>query len=291
MSNLYVKWLSCIFFAFYPATSRSSLTEQAEAERSPTVEILKKINVSTLSRVSSVAEDTLKKCASDALLSAEAGHDNYIWNTGQTTQSITVTNTGEYWWETINYQQNRVVNSGFEMSNHYNGFSSDYTKNSSSLMNEGSYAIVTNPRSVHSNFSAFGDHTTGTGYMMVVNGASVPGKIVWKEDISVNPGETYVFSIWCTSVNPDNPGKLRFSINGVELGDIQLASATGSWQNYATRWDSGQSTTATIAIVNQNTVASGNDFAIDDIVFAPVVRKSYMVYLYPVPPRPYITTL
>jgi hypothetical protein len=35
--------------------------------------------------------------------------------------------------------------------------------------------------------------------------------------------------------------------------------------------------------VNQNTATSGNDFAIDDIVFAPVYRQNVIVNLNPIP--------
>jgi gliding motility-associated-like protein len=42
---------------------------------------------------------------------------------------------------------------------------------------------------------------------------------------------------------------------------------------FYTTWNSGNSTTATISIVNKNTEIQGNDFALDDISFAPVFIK------------------
>ena len=46
-----------------------------------------------------------------------------------------------------------------------------------------------------------------------------------------------------------------------------------------------------IGIVNQNTEPNGNDFALDDIVFAPVCRNSIVVNLNPNPLKPSITPL
>lgn len=46
------------------------------------------------------------------------------------------------------------------------------------LVPEGNYMIGTNPRNYHSNFKQCGDHTTGTGNMMVVNGNTITNRKV-----------------------------------------------------------------------------------------------------------------
>lgn len=68
--------------------------------------------------------------------------------------------------------QNFVYNGDFSLGN--TGFTSQYidTNGPGSLWPEGYYSVVSNPNSVHPNFAAFGDHTTSTGLMMVINGAS-----------------------------------------------------------------------------------------------------------------------
>ncbi|MES2810299.1 MAG: hypothetical protein V4619_16820, partial [Bacteroidota bacterium] len=88
-----------------------------------------------------------------------------------------------------------------------------------------------------------------------------------------------------TSVHPTNPAQLQFSINGSPLGStINPSTTTGSWQYFTTTWNSGNfSGSLPIALVNQNIATSGNDFAVDDIVFAPVYRKNLFVVFNPVP--------
>ena len=61
---------------------------------------------------------------------------------------------------------------------------------------------------------------------------------------------------------------LDFSINDASIGTTFAASTIpGIWQQFYTSWYSGASTSAQLSLVNQNTAFSGNDFALDDIVF------------------------
>ncbi|MBW4891698.1 hypothetical protein KXQ82_18380 [Mucilaginibacter sp. HMF5004] len=228
-------------------------------------------------------------CGSSVTLNATTGLTNYKWSTGATTQSINVTASGNYWWETIDYTNNKVVNGTFTSGN--TGFTSSYVvppgaQNNSLLYPEGTYAITKDPNNVHSGFSSFYDHTTSnnSGKMMVINGASVANVTVWSENITVAPNTNYLFSVWFASAHPASPGQLNFSINGSPLGTtIQLSTTTGVWQNFTTTWNSGSSTTATIGLINQNTAASGNDFAMDDVVFAPIYHHDIAVTLNPNP--------
>ncbi|WP_448702661.1 hypothetical protein ACFGVR_09940 [Mucilaginibacter sp. AW1-3] len=219
-------------------------------------------------------------------------YSNYLWSNGSTGTSITVTTSGTYWWETVRYDEDAVVNGDFETAgNHYAGFTSSYTKNTSSLVAEATYAVLKDPHSEHGSFATFNDHTlnNGNGRMMVVNGAPTANVTVWSEAITVQANTTYVFSVWGASVTSQSPGILNFSINGTQLGNITLSSTLGNWQNFTVRWNSGSNTTANIGIVNQNTAATGNDFALDDISFAPVCRKNITANLYPNPAKPIIT--
>jgi hypothetical protein len=241
----------------------------------------------------------LSACATSMVLNAEPNQPNYTWSTGATTSAITVTTSGTYWWETIDMTNNAVDNGSFTGGN--NGFTSAYTYvapngntgANGALTREAYYSITTNPRNTHNNFASFTDHTgNATGNMMVVNGAPTTGVTIWAESITVTPNTDYIFSVWFTSVHPDNPGKLNFSINGVPLGTpIELTSGTPDWKNFTVRWNSGTGIAANIGIVNQNTATSGNDFALDDIVFAPVCRNYFDVNLYSNPPKPAISPL
>ena len=241
----------------------------------------------------------LSACATSMVLNAEPNQPNYTWSTGANTSSITVTSSGSYWWETIDMTNNAVANGSFTNGN--TGFTSAYTYvtptgntgANGALTREAYYSVTTNPSITHNNFASFTDHTGNTnGNMMVVNGAPTTGVTIWTQSITVTPNTDYIFSVWFTSVHPDNPGKLNFSINGVPLGTpILLTSGTPDWKNFTVRWTSGNNTAATIGIVNQNTATSGNDFALDDIVFAPVCRNYFDVNLYSNPPKPSITPL
>lgn len=132
---------------------------------------------------------------------------------------------------------------------------------------EGVYRVLTDASTCHRLWDNAGDHTSGSGNFMAINGASVPGVAVWQQSIpSLASGTQYFFSAWVTSVYADNPALLNFSINGTPIGGTFAASpTTGEWLQFFATWNSGAATSASIAIVNQNTIANGNDFGLDDI--------------------------
>ncbi len=143
------------------------------------------------------------------------------------------------------------------------------------LSNEGEYAVGPNPQAFHTAFLPCGDHTSGGGNMMVVNGSTTPNENVWCQTVTVQPNTVYEFSTWVASVLSSNPAELQFSINGVLLGSTFNAPGTPcQWSEFFEVWNSGSATSAEICIVNQNTVAGGNDFALDDIAFGPVCNDS-----------------
>lgn len=150
------------------------------------------------------------------------------------------------------------------------------------LSYEGTWTITSNPSLVHMNFASFFDHTTGdaSGSMMVINGASTANTVVWLQNITVKPDTWYDFSAWGASCHTEAPGQLQIRINGVLLGDpFQLPSTTGVWVNFHEKWFSGPNTSAEISIVNQQTAASGNDFALDDLEFYEICQSSASVYI------------
>lgn len=164
-----------------------------------------------------------------------------------------------------------ITNGDFSTGN--TGFNTDYTNNQASTWNIATYAISPNPNATHANFANMGDHTTGTGNMMVVNGAGTPNTNVWCQTFAVSPNTIYSFSAWVATIAQAPLASLQFEVNGVALGVPFNAPASSflGWQQYANTWNSGAATSATICIINQNTASSGNDFAIDDISFQPCV--------------------
>lgn len=172
---------------------------------------------------------------------------------------------------------NMIVNGDFSQGN--TGFSTDYMVGNSTsqigiLADENAYAIATSPRSVHRSFANCGDHTTGTGNMMVVN-ASGTSNNVWCQTLTVQPNTDYVFSAWLASATSQNPARLQFSINGNLIGnEFQASATTCNWQEFSSDWNSQAVSTAEICITNVNNTPAGNDFAIDDISFQQVCAFS-----------------
>ncbi len=179
--------------------------------------------------------------------------------------------TTTYWLDVRSLTGPQLVNNG-DFSQGDTGFSSDYTFGNSTggngpLDGEGQYRVTNSPTSVHDNYANCGDQTTGSGNMMVVNGADSPVN-VWCQTISVVPNETYAFSAYVASMISENPAVLQFRINGTLLGSpFAASSATCLWTEFFELWPSGTTSSAEICISNQNTIDAGNDFAIDDISF------------------------
>ena len=166
---------------------------------------------------------------------------------------------------------NLIINGDFSGGN--TGFTSQYI-NATPNTTEGQYFVGTNVKTWNALMSNCADHTTGTGKMLLVNGAPVPDVGVWNQTVAVTPNTNYAFSTWIQSLYPPNPAQLSFSINGSDIGTPITASFTNCvWTQFYTTWNSGNNTKASIAIVNKNIFVQGNDFALDDISFSAVTIK------------------
>jgi gliding motility-associated-like protein len=185
--------------------------------------------------------------------------------TTSTPQDIT------YFFQAKTAGTNLVVNGDFSQGPV--GFTSEYA-NASSNASGGMYTINTNPKTWDNAFAACVDHTTGNANMMIVNGSSLADVAVWKQTVTVTPNTNYVFATWIESLVANNPSQLQFAINGNNLGPIISGRATTcAWNQFYSTWNSGNNTSVVISIINKNTAAGGNDFALDDISFAPVFIK------------------
>jgi gliding motility-associated-like protein len=148
------------------------------------------------------------------------------------------------------------------------GFTSDYSLTSPNT-SEGQFWVASNANAWNPGMSACKDHTTATGNMMMVNGSPIPSSKVWTRTIPVSPNTNYEFSVWITSLHASNPARLKFSINNLALANEIIATTTTcKWDRFYSVWNSGSSTSAEITILNNNTILSGNDFALDDISFS-----------------------
>ncbi len=197
-----------------------------------------------------------------------------------------------------------VTNGTFNQGNV--GFGSDYGfvgglataagySSGTGLYPEGKYAIVTNRTDssitkYHPAFVGFG-HNKGNAVgrnddrYLAINGSTTLDQAVWKQSVEVVPGNKYSFSCWITSLLSSNPSKLRFLINGVEIGPrIEAPGTLYTWKQFFAEWNSGSATTADIAIINDNLIAGGNDFGLDDISFSTTCTNTSTVLVTVVSP-------
>lgn len=170
---------------------------------------------------------------------------------------------------------NLVANGDFSLGN--TQFGSDYAFSAFTPCNntaENQYTVGTDPAVWNCNPSlvvSVGDHTTGTGNMLIANGGNTSLR-VWftTTPIAVTPNTTYFFEAWIlnwstTSVGTD-AARLTFRANGVDLLTAS-ASGVGVWTPVSAMWNSGASTTVSLELFNSTPTLVGNDFAIDDIFF------------------------
>ena len=177
---------------------------------------------------------------------------------------------------------NLVVNGDFSAGN--TGFSSGYPYGSGagSLLPPGVYAISTDPIDENIYAASIHDHTTGSGNMLAVNGASTPIN-VWCETITVTPNTYYDFSAWFANWSSDttaNFPEIQYEVNGTLTGPVfSFPHPDGLWTKFATAIYSGTSTSITICINDQQTSFAGNDFAIDDISLQQICTSKDSVYV------------
>jgi hypothetical protein len=167
---------------------------------------------------------------------------------------------------------NLVVNGDFESGN--TGFTSGYVYGN--VNGPTTYTITTNPSQADGAYPDWyngGDHTSGKGNMLVVNGANSATTPIWEETVTVTPNTTYTFSYWGAEVDHDSSSlpRLQLNINGSPVGDNSIQEKSpdngGSWEKFTFTWNSGSSTSATLALFDLNTDTGWNDFALDDISF------------------------
>ncbi|MEP7110767.1 MAG: LamG-like jellyroll fold domain-containing protein [Ferruginibacter sp.] len=260
----------------YPATG--TYTVKYYSQTGTCVDsILKNILVNTINEDIILTPDTTicfdytKQLFTSPALSFCWSPDTYLNDPNSPNPITSATESITYFFTAEIPGSNIITNGDFNLGN--TGFTSQYNFANPNIQ-EDQYFVGTNPQAWYPAFSSCPDHTNGNGNMMLVNGAPVPDKIIWSQTVSVFPNTNYAFSTWIQAIYPTNPAQLSFSINGSNMGSLITASLPAcTWNQFYTTWNSGKNTTATISIVNKNTFVQGNDFALDDISFSPVLIK------------------
>jgi hypothetical protein len=161
--------------------------------------------------------------------------------------------------------QNVVINGDFEAGN--TGFSTAYSFAPGGNSTEGQYTIRANPAGWNGSFQSTGDHTSGTGLMMVVNGQNLTTPILmWGQTVNTVPGRRYTFSMWVRAVVNGPSAILLATINGTDLtpGYVAPQQFGDGWTGFTREWIA-DAATASISIKNLNIATFPNDFVIDDI--------------------------
>lgn len=177
--------------------------------------------------------------------------------------------------------ENLVFNGDFSLGNI--GFDTYYKYYSTNFENAPrTYNVGNSPSSWSSILPNCGDHTSGNGNMLMVNGyngyssasrGSVP---FWKQSIKVNGTTNYVFSFWVHSFSEINPAEINVTFNGsfakVYFLELSPTKVCGNWIQFSVNYFSGWlNEWVNIEILNSGSYTDvGNDFAIDDISFVAV---------------------
>lgn len=158
-----------------------------------------------------------------------------------------------------------IANGDFESGNALFGSDYAYMPGVHALTPPQTYSVVSDPSHSHIYFSSFGDHTSGSGNMLVANAAVAAGQRVWHQSVSVHSNTAYAFSGWVASVIAEAPATLEVRINDVSIGVFGAPASTGIWEEFSAAWGSGSSDTAHIEIIDLTCSNSGDDFALDDL--------------------------
>ncbi|NCX95485.1 MAG: gliding motility-associated C-terminal domain-containing protein [Chitinophagia bacterium] len=232
--------------------------------------------------------DTIRLCSdSSTVLSASlSGSDSLLsvnWSptTGLSNPSIfnpTLTTTTSGWYRiTTNSLQRRNLIPNGDFSHGFTAFTSGHSYRTSST-SPGQFGIGTNPRTFNGAWAAIGDHTTGSGSMLIVDGVTSAGVSTYCITIPVEPYTNYDLSAWFTNLYVTAPPNVTVSINGTTAFTIN-PTAVGTWVRGGSVWNSGAATTATICFYNTNLASFGNDFAMDDIALRKICTAIDSVYV------------
>lgn len=167
---------------------------------------------------------------------------------------------------------NLIPNGDFSQGNML--FGSDYAYATNNTL-EGQYTVGTSGMAFNGSLVNAGDHTSGSTPMFIGNGKATPDRVWFTTSVvNVTPNTQYYFEAWvmnlcCASglgdgIHPVGPSALSFYANDQLLG-TRTSAKLGVWEGLSTVWNSGSATSVTLKLVNANTEALGNDFAVDDI--------------------------
>lgn len=240
--------------------------------------------------VVSVSPSSVNTCPGDSMAVTVSGGTSYSWSPSFGLSCTTCPNPMVYVDSSVTYTvssstsgSQNAVNWNFSSGN--SGFGTQYIYSPTSIWNEGTYAVGSSANAVHPNFAAWGDHTTGTGNYMIINGSTSGIKTIWSQTVALPAGSSATLSLWMLTLATP-AGQFRVKINGTVIGSNQTTPTTvGVWGNYTFPFTVPASGNAVVLIESVSTLLAGNDFGLDDIQFtySCTASASLNVQPYPVP--------
>jgi len=180
---------------------------------------------------------------------------------------------------------NLITNGDFSAG--FSGFSTDYNIVAPApnvMFPEGNITIAANPFSVH----GFWVDIPGTNPMLIANGATSGNLTIWQESaINVISGGKYnfgadVMNVCCNDAfhGLNSPSSIIFQVStdGVTWTDLVSHTTTppgdaGVLTSLSALYTAGATGTISLRAINDIHVASGNDFALDNLSFASAVPE------------------
>ncbi|HSW01606.1 MAG TPA: hypothetical protein VLI39_15660 [Sedimentisphaerales bacterium] len=158
-----------------------------------------------------------------------------------------------------------IANGNFESGD--GGFSTEYVY-TSDLTSPGTVVVGFDPCDHHPLAASYGDHTSGSGRMLIANGSTSGSAAVWEQTVSISPNTEYAFYYWLSTWTPcvTQQTQIRCLFDGVRTGPAGFTSPdAGDWTVVLFRWKSGSASQVNIRLVDRTGTVENNDFALDDI--------------------------
>ncbi len=97
---------------------------------------------------------------------------------------------------------------------------------------------------------------------LMVDGATDANKVFWGQDVALQAGQYYEFSVW---VNANAGVKLQLQVAGLDTGAPMIPTAGSGWCEQLVSFAAAETGTFRIALRDLATQAAHNDFGIDDV--------------------------
>jgi len=243
------------------------------------IDSLENVILNSNSLISITPEDTAICPNTNITFTANGSTSGYLWSSSPVDPELTVVNQNSisvspnfpvtYTVSSNIINVNLVYNGGFELGNE--GFQTEYSyyNPTNPTGAQRAYGIVTNSSDWYPTFGNCIDFSSGngTGKFMVLDGSTYNqgNDKFWCQKIAVEPNKDYTFSYRLQTTSATNEAVVLTKINNVSIGAYSALPQVCTWSLVSYNWNSGTDTIAEICLIDQQYLASGNDFSVDDI--------------------------